>query len=94
MKYMGSKRVMLGNGLGEILVQETSGAKRFADLFAGSGSVAWYVAGSFPCRVIANDLQVFSSVLCNAVRRSSHRDNAVRQGEASRNGPFVRDAGQ
>src|ERR1700731_3453760 len=67
MKYMGSKRAMLANGLGTTLRGEAAGAKRFADLFAGSGSVAWYVAENFPCRVFANDLQLFSSVLCDAV---------------------------
>jgi adenine-specific DNA-methyltransferase len=67
MKYMGSKRAMLANGLGTTLLRETADAKRFADLFAGAGSVAWYVAENFPCRVVATDLQLFSSVLCDAV---------------------------
>jgi adenine-specific DNA-methyltransferase len=67
MKYMGSKRAMLLNGLGETLHRETKGAKRFGDLFAGAGSVACYVAENFACSVIASDLQLFSSVLCDAI---------------------------
>jgi len=67
MKYMGSKRAMLTKGLGETLQREARGAKRFGDLFAGAGSVACYVAENFACSVIANDLQLFSSVLCDAI---------------------------
>lgn len=67
MKYMGSKRAMLTNGLGETLLREATVAKRFGDLFAGSGSVACFVAENFSCSVIASDLQLFSSVLCEAV---------------------------
>jgi len=67
MKYMGSKRAMLTNGLGETLQREARGAKRFGDLFAGAGSVACYVAENFACNVIASDLQLFSSVLCDAI---------------------------
>jgi adenine-specific DNA-methyltransferase len=67
MKYMGSKRAMLSNGLGETLKREAQGAKRFGDLFAGAGSVACYVAENFTCNVIASDLQLFSSVLCDAI---------------------------
>ena len=67
MKYMGSKRAMLTNGLGEILQREAKRAKRFGDLFAGAGSVACYVAENFACSVVASDLQLFSSVLCDAV---------------------------
>jgi adenine-specific DNA methylase len=67
MKYMGSKRSMLANGLGTTLRKEVTGAKRFADLFAGSGSVAWHVAESFSCSVEATDLQLFSAILSDAV---------------------------
>jgi adenine-specific DNA-methyltransferase len=67
MKYMGSKRVMLANGLGTTLLREAANAKRFADLFAGAGSVACHVAENSARRVVANDLQLFSSVLCGAV---------------------------
>lgn len=67
MKYMGSKRAMLANQLGEILIRETSGAKRFADLFVGSGAVAWHVAENTPVEVIAADLQQFAVVLARAV---------------------------
>src|SRR5882762_2445994 len=67
MKYMGSKRAMLANGLGEMLRAEAEGVKRFADLFVGSGAVAWYVAENFGCHVIAADLQTFAVALAEAV---------------------------
>jgi adenine-specific DNA-methyltransferase len=66
-KYMGSKRVMLGNGLGELLTQERAGAGRFVDLFTGSGSVAIYIARKYKIPVLAYDLQKYSVALANAV---------------------------
>jgi adenine-specific DNA-methyltransferase len=67
MKFMGSKRSMLANGLGKILKAETANAKRFADLFVGSGAVAWYIAENTGCRVVAADLQLFAVSLAEAV---------------------------
>src|SRR5882762_3442876 len=67
MKYMGSKRSMLANGLGKILKAETANARRFADLFVGSGAVAWYIAENTCCRVRAADLQLFAVSLAEAV---------------------------
>lgn len=67
MKYMGSKRAMLSNGLGEALRAEITSARRFADLFSGSSAVAWYVAENFSCSVIAADLQLFAVCLAEAV---------------------------
>jgi adenine-specific DNA-methyltransferase len=67
MKYMGSKRAMLQNGLSEVLAREVDGASRFVDLFAGSGSVAIHVAREFPIPVLALDLQKYSVVLTAAV---------------------------
>lgn len=67
MKYMGSKRTMLQNGLGELLAQEIKNAPRFVDLFAGSGSVAIHVAQKWPIPVLAFDLQSYSIVLTAAV---------------------------
>lgn len=67
MKYMGSKRAMLQNGLGELLTREVQGAKRFADLFAGSSAVANHVAQRFDVSVLAFDLQRYSVVLAEAV---------------------------
>src|SRR5580658_119171 len=67
MKYMGSKRAMLANGLGKVLSAETADASRFADLFVGSGAVAWYVAQNSACRVLAADLQLFAVSLAEAV---------------------------
>jgi len=67
MKYMGSKRSMLLNGLGELLKREINGASRFVDLFAGSASVAGHVAINYDVPVLAADLQNYSVVLANAV---------------------------
>lgn len=69
MKYMGSKRQMLKNGLGEILRGQLPHAKRFIDPFSGSGGVINYVAveQKFKKPIIAGDLQKYSVVLARAV---------------------------
>lgn len=67
MKYMGSKRAMLGNGLGEVLAAEARGAARFVDLFCGSGAVAWFAAARLEIPVFALDLQTFATTLAGAV---------------------------
>ena len=64
---MGSKRAMLGNGLGEILERMVGRHERFVDLFAGSASVAWHVASRYPIETWAFDLQRYSAVLAAAV---------------------------
>ncbi len=67
MKYMGSKRWMLQNGLGTLLCAGCADAKRFVDLFAGSGSVACFVAQQTALPVFASDLQIFSVILTEAI---------------------------
>jgi adenine-specific DNA methylase len=67
MKYMGSKRAMLRNGLGELLSQEVPAASRFVDLFTGSAAVACHIAQNFSVPVLACDLQAYSIVLADAV---------------------------
>src|SRR5437764_313563 len=67
MKYMGSKRAMLRNGLGTLLEQEISTATRFVDLFTGSATVANHVAQKFDVPVLASDLQSYSIALASAV---------------------------
>ena len=69
MKYMGSKRHMLENGLGEVLREQLPHAKRFIDPFSGSGGVVNYVAvnQAFKREIIAGDLQKYSVVLAKAV---------------------------
>jgi len=67
MKYMGSKRAMLGNGLGDLLGSEVPLSRRFVDLFAGSGAVAIHVSSQFEIQVLAYDLQHYSAVLSRAV---------------------------
>ncbi|MGH9429399.1 MAG: DNA adenine methylase [Terriglobia bacterium] len=67
MKYMGSKRAMLQNGLGTLLSGEAADARRFVDLFTGSGAVAGYVATRFAIPVLAVDLQRYAAVLAGAV---------------------------
>lgn len=67
MKFMGSKRGMLTNGLGETLSSEIPKANRFVDLFCGSGSVAWYAATRWEKEVIACDLQSFAAALASSV---------------------------
>lgn len=67
MKYMGSKRWMLNNGLGAILAANARKSNRFFDLFSGSGAVACHVAKGHKIPVWAFDIQSFSSVLTGAV---------------------------
>lgn len=67
MKYMGSKRTMLLNGLGQLIEKEIATATRFVDLFSGSTAVARHVAQRYPVPVVAYDLQMYSVALANAV---------------------------
>ena len=67
MKYMGSKRAMLLNGLGEALEAASHNTTRVVDLFTGSGAVACHAAEKYNCVVVANDLQMYSSALADAV---------------------------
>lgn len=66
MKFMGSKRWMLSNGLGQVLSTSVANANRFVDLFTGSGAVASFVATKFEIPVVATDLQTFSVALAAA----------------------------
>lgn len=67
MKFMGSKRWMLQNGLGQLLQEKAASATRFIDLFTGSGTVASFVAEKVPIPVKAFDLQLFCVTLAEAV---------------------------
>lgn len=67
MKFMGSKRAMLSNGLGEVLRAQSVGVEKFADLFAGSSAVAWFAAENSECSILAGDLQSFAAALAEAV---------------------------
>jgi len=74
MKYMGSKRWMLRNGLGHLIQDEIKTATRFVDLFSGSGVVAHFAATSGQSiEVIAYDLQLFSVTLAQSVIARSTR---------------------
>jgi len=78
MKYMGSKRWMLRNGLGEILKREANKSGRFFDLFSGSGAVSWHVATKTKAKVFSSDLQSFSADLCSSViERTSTLDAQI-----------------
>lgn len=67
MKYMGSKRELLKNGLGQLLLDKASSFERFVDLFCGAGSVSWYVAERSSLPVHAIDLQDYARILTAAV---------------------------
>jgi len=67
MKYMGSKRVMLQNGLGTLICETAKKSERFVDLFSGSGVVSWFAATRTNQPVLSVDLQKFSAVLSGAV---------------------------
>lgn len=63
MKYMGSKRSMLRNGLGDLLETLVPAKSGFYDLFCGSASVAGHVAQRFNIPVRAGDLQKYAVIL-------------------------------
>jgi len=67
MKFMGSKRGMLQNGLGQLLDNKVVKAKRFIDLFTGSGAVASFVSQRLAVPVVAFDLQLFCVTLAQSV---------------------------
>jgi adenine-specific DNA-methyltransferase len=67
MKYMGSKRSMLENGLGSLICDRAQHAKRIVDLFCGAGSVAWFAAENTTLPVLAVDLQAYAVTLAQAV---------------------------
>lgn len=67
MKYMGSKRFMLKNGLGSLLTEHVPKATRVVDPFCGAGSVIQYVAKISDKEIIAGDLQKYAVVMANAV---------------------------
>lgn len=67
MKYMGSKRSMLKNGLGKLLLSESKKFDRFVDLFTGASFVACYVAENTDRPVLAVDLQLYATILAQAV---------------------------
>lgn len=66
-KYMGSKRWMLDNGLADAIQSRVSQHDRFVDLFCGSSAVSWHVASNYAVPVLASDLQEFCRVLAASV---------------------------
>lgn len=67
MKYMGSKRHLLNNGLGQVIREVGSKKKRFVDLFSGSGAVSWFASHELDAEVISVDLQRYSYYLSESV---------------------------
>jgi adenine-specific DNA methylase len=67
MKYMGSKRYMLTNGLGEMLLREAPAFDRVVDLFCGAAAISRYVARSCAVPVLAVDLQKYATALADAI---------------------------
>lgn len=76
MKYMGSKKNMLANGLGKIFFKEINGHERIIDLFSGSSAVTWFLAVNFSKRVISVDLQRYSQILADSVLKRTASINA------------------
>lgn len=80
MKYMGSKKSMLKNGLGELLLEEAPKANRVFDPFCGSSSVVWFLAEKTDKQIIAGDLQKFSTDLANSIllRNESLKESDIK----------------
>ena len=64
---MGSKRVLLQNGLGSLILEESKKSKRIVDLFCGAGSVVGFAARETSLPVLAIDLQHYSIVLAKSI---------------------------
>ncbi len=64
---MGSKRAMLRNGLGDLLLEKTGSYTRFFDLFSGSAAVSTFVATRRAIPVHAFDLQQYARVSAASV---------------------------
>lgn len=67
MKYMGSKKWMLSNGLGDVLDVRAPHYHRFVDLFSGTGVVSWHVAERCAIPVLSVDLQSYAAVMAQAI---------------------------
>ena len=77
-KYMGSKRALLRNGLGDVIGEESREGGRVVDLFCGSAAVSWFAAVELGKQVLACDLQEFAVVLAGAVlKRNRPLDHAA-----------------
>lgn len=76
---MGSKRYLLKNGLGELIVEQAKQANLFYDPFCGSASVVWFAANKINNQIFAGDLQSYSVDLANSVLLRSEvlMDNQV-----------------
>lgn len=72
MKYMGSKRELLVDIQAEVekVLEEGDG---ILDIFAGTGSVGAYLKDKY--NIVSNDIQNYSSVICEALISSSSRKN-------------------
>lgn len=66
-RYMGSKKYLLQNGLGKLLKKELKTCNRFIDLFAGSGTVSWFAAENSKAEIIGCDLQEYGAILVQSV---------------------------
>ena len=82
MKYMGSKRTMLQNGLGALITSEAKRKSRIIDLFCGASSVSWFAAQKFATPVVATDLQEYAAVLARAVIGRTRSLSTTRVGES------------
>ena len=67
MKYMGSKRSLIDNGLGMLISEAAKSSTRFVDLFCGASSVSWFAANRLHKQVLACDLQEYAVVLASSV---------------------------
>jgi adenine-specific DNA methylase len=72
---MGSKKYLLSNGLGKLVVEKANKANRFYDLFSGSSAVVWYAAKRINKKIIAGDIQEYSVILANAVLKRTTQYN-------------------
>ncbi len=64
---MGSKRVLLREGLGESILNQARNCARVVDLFCGAASVSWFAASKTDKPVLSCDLQEYATTLAGSV---------------------------
>lgn len=75
MKYMGSKKYMLLNGLGKMILDTSPDINRVVDLFCGAGAVSWFIAESTYKPVLAVDLQKYATIVTASIVERDHKIN-------------------
>ena len=86
MRYLGSERMVLANGLGDALTKDSRSPARFVDLFCGAGIVSEFVATSSELPVLSSDLQNSKTTLAASIVKQT---GSTRPDQRSKHGCVV-----